>query len=104
METNFVSVGGDDMGMMGGGAASFTMQLIPASEREQSTNDIVQAIDEDLKDIAGAEIKVNAMDSEVSLGDPIQIELNGPEHDVLREFADEVLANISDVDGLHNPE
>src|SRR5699024_4294267 len=85
-------------------AASFTMQLIPASERDQSTNDIVQAIDEDLKDIAGAEIKVNVMDSEVSLGDPIQIELNGPEHDVLRELADEVVTTISTVDGVYHPE
>jgi len=104
METNFVSIGGDDMGMMGGGAASYTMQLIPASEREQSTNDIVQAIDEDLKDIPGAEIKVNAMDTEVSLGDPIQIQLSGPEHDVLRELASDVVDEISRVDGVYNPE
>jgi len=44
------------------------------------------------------------MDSEVSLGDPIQIELTGPEHDVLRELADEVVTNISTVDGVYNPE
>lgn len=104
IETNFVSVGGEDMGMMGGGAASYTMQLIPASEREQSTNEIVQAIDEDLKDIPGAEIKVTAMDSEVSLGDPIQIQLSGPEHEVLRDLADDVVDEISRVDGVYNPE
>src|SRR5699024_9029624 len=57
-----------------------------------------------LKDIPGAEIKVNAMDTEVSLGDPIQIQLSGPEHDVLRELASDVVDEISRVDGVYNPE
>jgi len=103
METNFVSMG-SDAGMMGGGSASYTIQLIPATERDQSTDEIVQAIDEDVEEIAGADIKVSAMGTEASLGDPIQIQLNGLEHETLRDLADQVIADISQIDGIHNPE
>lgn len=103
METNFVSMG-SDAGMMGGGSASYTIQLIPSTERERSTNDIVQAMDEDLESIPGADIKVNAMGMEAGLGNPIQIVLNGPEHEVLRELSEEVVEAIAKVDGVHNPE
>src|SRR5699024_2749325 len=81
-----------------------TIQLIPASERDQSTDEIVRDIDEDVRDIAGADIKVSAMGTEASLGDPIQIQLNGLEHEMLRDLADEVIAEISQIDGIHNPE
>lgn len=103
METNYVTMG-DGGDMMSEGTASYTIQLIPSSERDESTNDIVRAIDEDLETIAGADIKVNAMGTDVQLGDPIQISLNGPEHDVLQELSESVIDEISNVDGVYNPE
>lgn len=105
IKTNYVSVGGDDFGGPGeGGEASYTIELIPASERDKTTDEIVQALDEDLQSIAGAEITVSAMSTDLNMGDPIQIELSGPEHEVLRELSADVTNEISKVDGVYNPE
>lgn len=106
IETNYISIGGGDFGGMGSSSniASYTMQLIPSSDREQTTTDIVQQIDTDLQDIPGAEVTVSAMDGGMGFGDPITIELNGPEHEVLRELSELVVTEISKVDGIYNPE
>lgn len=107
IETSFVSIGGDDFGGMGGGSvntASYTMQLIPSSDRDRTTTDIVKALDEDLKSIPSADITVSSMDSGMGFGDPIQLQLSGPEHEVLGELADNVVDEISDIEGIHNPE
>src|SRR5699024_1891443 len=61
-------------------------------------------IDTDLQDIPGAEVTVSAMDGGMGFGDPITIELNGPEHEVLRELSELVVTEISKVDGIYNPE
>ena len=106
VETNYMSIGGGDFGGMGSNSnvATYTMQLIPSSERDQTTTDIVQQIDTDLQDIPGAEVTVSAMDGGMGFGDPITIELNGPEHEVLRELSELVVTEISKVDGIYNPE
>ncbi|CQR46188.1 Swarming motility protein SwrC [Paraliobacillus sp. PM-2] len=109
IEVSYVTIGGGDatsMAMMGGGStnkASYTIQLVKASEREQSTEDIMQAIDQDVQQIAGADITVSAVGAAMSGGSPIQIQLNGPEHEVLQALADEVIAQISNVEGVYNP-
>ncbi|WP_068673734.1 efflux RND transporter permease subunit [Oceanobacillus sp. Castelsardo] len=96
-------------GMMGAGGsnggASYTLMLTPASERTKSTTEIVQNMDEELQKIPGAEITASAMDGGVSMsmGDPVQIILNGPEHDVLRDLSEQVAHEISTVDGVFNP-
>lgn len=105
IETNYVTIGGGDaMGGGGGNTASYTMQLIPSGDRDQTTTEIVQDIDKDLQAIPGAEITVSAMDGGMGMGDPIQIELSGPEHDTLRELSTQVVDVISQVDGVYNPE
>ncbi|MUK89691.1 MMPL family transporter [Ornithinibacillus sp. L9] len=105
IETNYVSVGGGSPMAMGGGgnSATYMIQLIPASDRDKTTTEIVQEIDEDLQGIPGAEIIVSASDAGMGMGDPIQIQLNGPEHEVLNELAEEVVAEIQTVNGVYNP-
>ncbi|SFB26986.1 hydrophobic/amphiphilic exporter-1, HAE1 family [Lentibacillus halodurans] len=104
METNYLNVGGGGGAGMGSSSnqATYMMQLVPASERSQTTDDIVQSMSEDLDSVPGADISVMATDSAAGLGDPIQISLNGPEHDVLRDLADEVVDVISGIEGVHN--
>src|SRR5690625_1655971 len=107
IETNFLSVGGGDFGGMGGGdasSASYTIQLVPAADRDQTTTEVVQTLDEDLATIPSVEITVGSLDSGMSFGDPISIGLSGPEHEVLREIGDQVVDNISTIDGIYNPE
>ncbi|WP_174614900.1 efflux RND transporter permease subunit [Virgibacillus ihumii] len=105
IETSYVSVGGGGFGMMGSSSnqATFTMQLIPSTERSKTTKDIVQEINQDIEHIPGADITVSAVSSGMSTGDPIQIQLNGPEHQVLRELAGTIVDRISEVDGVYNP-
>jgi len=107
METNFVSVGGDGFGGMGGGdssSASYTIQLVPTADREQTTTEVVQAMDEDLATIPSVDITVGSLDSGMGFGDPISIGLSGPEHEVLREIGDQVVEEISTIEGIYNPE
>lgn len=106
VDVNFVSAGGGDFttGNTSSDVANFTMQLVPPKDRDLSTTKFVQEIDEKLAKIAGAEITVSEMDAGIGMGDPIQINLNGPEHEVLRELADDIAAGIQDIDGVFNPE
>lgn len=106
IETSYVSIGGSDFSMGSGSSnnASFMLQLVPAAERDKTTTTIVKELDNALQKIPGAEITVSSMDSGMSMGDPISIELSGPEHEVLQELAADVVEQISTVKGIHNPE
>lgn len=105
IETDFISLGGGEFGGGGGSTneASVTVQLVPPKDRDQRDTAIMKEIDESMQDIPGADIQVSAMDGGMSFGDPISIELNGPEHEVLRELADEIVTEIEGVEGVYNP-
>lgn len=106
IETNYMSLGGGGFAAFGGtgNQATYTIQLTPSTDRDKTTTEIVQNLSEELQDIPSAEITVSEMDSSMSFGSPIQIELNGPEHTVLRELAEQVVDEIAKVDGVFNPE
>ena len=106
IETSYVSAGGGGFGMGGSSTnvATFTIQMVPASERTKSSASIVQELDAALGDLAGAEITVSEMEAGIGTGNPIEIELTGPEHDVLRELAQQTVHEISSVHGVFNPE
>ncbi len=108
IDVNYVTVNSSDpqAAVMSGGSnqASYTVQLVPPGEREQSTEQVVTALDEDLSEIVGAEVTVSELaGAGFGSGDPIQIQLSGPEHEVLNELADQVVTLISDVEGVYNP-
>src|SRR5699024_11297807 len=105
IDVSFVTVGADSFGFGGSGnSANYTIQLVPVSERSLSTTELVIELDETLSKIAGAEIGVSEMDAGMAAmgSDPIQIQLNGPEHDVLRELSNEVVREIEQIDGVFN--
>lgn len=106
IDINYISVGGGDFGPAGGASnkADYMIQLIPSADRTEDTTTIVKKIDKDLKDIKGAEITVGASEQGLGGGSPIQIELNGLDHERLRSLSDEVINEIKDVKGVHNPE
>lgn len=106
VESSFATVGSSGDGMSFGttaNTASYMIQLVPKDERDLSTEEVMQKWDSQIQKIAGADITVNVMGASVSAGDPVQIELNGPDHDVLSELADQVVTLIDDIDGVHNP-
>ncbi|KGX86422.1 efflux RND transporter permease subunit [Pontibacillus litoralis] len=106
IESNYLSIGGG--GFEGfsttSNQATYTMQLVPAEEREQTTVETVQAIEEDVRNIVGAEITVSEMAAGLGTGAPVTIQLNGDNYDVLKELADQVVWMVSDVEGVSNPE
>ncbi|HLR68689.1 MAG TPA: efflux RND transporter permease subunit [Virgibacillus sp.] len=108
LDVSFVDIGGDDIEQGGdvseSNEANFTLQLVPTSERDISTADFVQEVNSELQEIPGAEITVSEMEEGVGMGDPINIELSGPEHEVLNELADHTVEEIKDVEGVYNPE
>lgn len=106
IDVSFVSVGGGDFTGMSssGNTASFTIQLVPVAERTISTAELVKQLDDELSSITGADIVVSEMEAGMGMGEPIQIQLNGPEHDVLRDLADRVAEDINSIDGVFNPE
>lgn len=105
IETDFVSLGGGGFGGSGTNmsVASITVQLVPPSERSRRDTEIVKNMHEAMQHIPSANIQVSAMDGGMGFGDPISIELNGPEHEVLRTLADDVLREVEAIDGTHNP-
>ncbi|RPF54136.1 efflux RND transporter permease subunit [Aquisalibacillus elongatus] len=106
VESSYGSVGSSGGGMSFGSttnSASYMVQLVPKGERDVSTEEVMQKWDEQVQEIPGADISVSVLGASVSGGDPIQVELNGPDHDVLTELADQVTTIISDIEGVHNP-
>ncbi len=107
IDVSYVTVGSGDASsavMSGGSEGSFTIQLVPQEERSTTTTAVVQELDEKLSSIAGAKITVGEMSSGgLSSSDPIQIQLSGPENDVLMELSDQVMTAIEDVEGVYNP-
>lgn len=106
IESNYLSIGGG--GFEGfsstSNQATYTMQLISPDDRERTTGEVMQAIDSDLQNIAGAEITVSEMAAGIGAGSPVSIQINGDDYDVLKELAQQVTWVISDVEGVHNPE
>src|SRR5690606_15834831 len=68
-----------------------------------TTEDLLHKWDEQLQNIAGAEIRVNILGGTISTGDPIQIQLSGADFDVLSEISHQFTEIIADVEGVHNP-
>ncbi|TFB19276.1 efflux RND transporter permease subunit [Filobacillus milosensis] len=105
VESSFVTVGGGGQMAMGqqSNNASYMIQLVPKDERDLSTEEVMQKWDEQIQQIAGADISVGVLGAGISSGDPIQIQLSGPDHDVLTELAEQVVTVIEDIEGVHNP-
>ena len=106
INVSFVSIGegGVDGSTSADNEASYTIELVSADERDVTTKELVTELDEKLAHIVGAEVTVSEADGGLGMGDPVQIELSGQEHEVLRDLADEIKADISNIEGVFNPE
>ncbi|MBM7551725.1 efflux RND transporter permease subunit [Thalassobacillus pellis] len=105
IETNYLTIGGGgfDTFSSSSNSATFTLQLVEPGERERDTVTVMQEIDEKLQNIPGAEINVSEIGAGLGTGAPVQIQLNGPNYEVLSQLADQVVYMIEDIDGIHNP-
>lgn len=108
IKTNYLTIG--NAGITGGGMststnlASYMILLVPSSERDKTTDQVMSEINEAVKDIPGAEIMVSIPNASMGGGSPINIQLKGPDYEMLKELSNQVVYLISDVKGVHNPE
>lgn len=106
LDASYLNIAGGGFEGFGGSAneATYTIQLIPPDEREITTQEVVASLSEEVQTIPGAEIIVREMSAGLGTGDPVQIQLNGPDFDVLKEIADQVVWMIAGIEGVENPE
>lgn len=82
------------------------VRLKPLAERERTVDQVMEEIRGNVKNIAGAEIKVTALDSGggMSSGSPIQVNIRGFDLEVLEDLAFIVEEEIRQVEGTRNVE
>ncbi|KAB3529688.1 efflux RND transporter permease subunit [Alkaliphilus serpentinus] len=103
VEVVFVSVGSGDV-IMGGSSSnssgSITVGLVKLNERDRSTNEVAEEIRKLVKNIAGAEISVNAV-STTAMGttSPVSIGITGDDLTQLEEISADFKKIIESVEG-----
>ncbi|MCP3032899.1 efflux RND transporter permease subunit [Halobacillus sp. A1] len=107
IEVSYLTIGGGEFGGdVGGGTAdnaSYTIQLVDPDDRENTTQDVMKQMDEELSQVPGAEIAVTELDAGLGTGAPLQIQLNGSEYEVLDELSEQVTYVMEDVEGVSEP-
>ncbi|WP_082232695.1 efflux RND transporter permease subunit [Halobacillus massiliensis] len=107
IEVSYLTIGGGMFGGPGGGSndsADYTLQLVPPDQRERTTQQVMQNIDETLQDVPGAEIAVSELEAGLGTGAPLQVQLNGNEYEVLDELSRQVVYMMEDIEGVSTPE
>lgn len=101
------SVGGSSS-MTGGGSssASLTVVLVPMDERDRSSRDVAQELQEKVNHFPGATVKVSAMDmmSMSSGSGAISVQIQGNNSDDLEQLAGQIERIMESVDGAINIE
>ncbi|MBR2594287.1 MAG: efflux RND transporter permease subunit [Firmicutes bacterium] len=105
IKSYYVMSGGGTMSLLTGGStgeASVNIELVPVRERSRSCEEIADEIKGKVKDIPGAEIKVEAITSAMgSFGSTgIELELRGDSDQKLREISNDLIMQISKLEGV----
>jgi len=102
----FVKVGGAGQFQLSAGSQKnrlhYHLQLKAINERKRSDKEIAEEIRHLLKDIPDISYKVTAGDSGLG-GDPISLDIRGPDVDVLESLSIEVIKLIEKIDGVREP-
>lgn len=107
-----VSVGNSGNFMSGSGgtdsdSATISVTLTPVKERKRSTSQIVEEVRNSVKNIAGAEIKIDEVASSfggMSGGAAVSIQISGPDLDTLKEISKDVEKLVSGTAGTRQVE
>ncbi len=104
------STAGGSGGMMGSASSNegqISVKLKDLSQRDRSTSQVVEELREKVKNIAGAEIKINPQTSVVGGGagsgrSPIEVMIQGSDIDQLTELAGTIQQEVEQVAGTRN--
>lgn len=95
--------GGGMIGQRGGtNRGNFYLRLVPASERNVTTNDVIQKFGEFTEDLPNINVNIQAFESDGMGGNPINIEVRGDDFDTLKLVADDIRDIIDAVPGTAN--
>ncbi|WP_432404686.1 efflux RND transporter permease subunit [Wukongibacter sp. M2B1] len=92
---SFLRGGGDKQN-----EAKISIDLVPEEERERGSNEIVDSLRKDLKQIAGADITVEQQGMGPSGGKPISIKLKGESFESLETVANHLEVMLKDIEGV----
>lgn len=106
VETIFTSVGstGQMMGGAQGGVSQIHVKVGSSTERQRSTEEIMEEIRTKVKKVAGAQVTVSGGQNHMAGGSPIDIAIKGTDLAVLKELADEAVKVVSNVSGTREVE
>ncbi|WP_088104237.1 efflux RND transporter permease subunit [Halalkalibacter urbisdiaboli] len=106
IDTSYVLIGGSNDGISGGSTneANYTIQLVPPSERDITTEQFQKQLSDSIVDIPGAEITVQGVEAGFGTGSPIQLNISGSDLAVLEDLAQQVIWAVEEVDGTVNVE
>ena len=105
IETMITQIGSGSAMGSGGSTASISLDLVSSKERKRTTDEIEQDVVERLKVIPDCEINVSQTSS-MSMGGSgdAQVDVKGPDLDVLEEIVNQAKANVEKVSGFRNIE
>ncbi|WP_294392469.1 efflux RND transporter permease subunit [uncultured Clostridium sp.] len=85
--------------------ASISLDLVSSKERKRTTDEVEQEVVERLKEVPDCEINVS-QSSSMSMGGSgdVQVDIKGPDLDVLEEIANQAKANVEQLSGFRNIE
>ncbi len=97
-----VSLSGSSGSMRGGSnESSISCELVDKTERDRSTDEIVEELRNELKSIAGANITVSASSSMGSAmgGSGVEVTISGDDMDTLEEVSQEIMRQMEQIEG-----
>lgn len=81
---------------------SIQFKLVPLSERSRSTDEVMEDIRSQLKNVSGAQITVNSVDSTTTGGSSIGISITGEDLATLTDISNVVSELVKEVEGTRN--
>lgn len=99
-----VGISGGNIGFGGGGGetqnAVIDVEFLDRHERKHSTWDSIESIRNKMKYFVGAEFKVDVQKEGPPTGDPVSIEISGPDFNMLSEYARQVIDIVKVIPGV----
>lgn len=96
--------GGSTMGM-GSGSAQIDGVLVPMNQRDRSVFEVIEEVEERIKDIPGVKLSVAATSTSamsIGGGTAISVQVKGNDYDVLADIAEDFVSLMKGVEGTKN--
>ena len=104
IKTVLTSLGSSSLGTSSSNSATINIELVPEKERKKSTDEIEQEIIALMDTVPDCEINVSQSTSMVGGGDTIEMDLSGPDLDVLKVISEEAKQKVEETGVFRNVE